>query len=218
LAFVVAFIASAAISRPLRNRLGGQGPGYQVGGRLIDRETSAPLAGTVIATQLRQDGSAAVVPVRVGPDGDFVFRDLAPGRVSLIGVAWGYGRVGQVVNVDPRSAFEAIMSLPRAVEVEGRVVNASGQGVTGAEITVEYARPLGTRIPRESNEGRIAFYEGSWETVHQEDPSGAFTLQNIDPDRDFEIVAKGPTGTITRYPMLAGAAGVRITELQLVLQ
>lgn len=196
---------------------------FQIGGRLVEQGTRLPLAGKVIASQILESGGASATSVQVGADGDFVFRELSDGPVTLIGVAEGHGREVLVTTVDARNIQEVEIALPIAITVRGRVLSASGQPAAGARLTVNYEDRLGKRVQRESaGPGPLVFYEGTWEgsRVDYSAGPGAFILRNIDPSRRFEIVAEHPAlGTGTYRPMQGQLeAGKQITEAEIVLR
>lgn len=149
--FVGAVVGATTTESSRSVPVAGQRPTFQIGGRLVEEGTNAPLAGRVIASQFRRDGTAALIPVRVGEDGDFVFRELENGPTTLVGIADGHGRTVQVVTVDVRGVQEVVLALPRALTIEGTVVDSNRRPVAGAEVAVEYVDRLGARLARKGN-------------------------------------------------------------------
>lgn len=216
--FVAVTMAGSAAGTP---GSGQEGPGFQISGRLISQDTSEPLAGKVIAAQIRSDGAAAMLPARVSADGDFVISGLEDGPATVIGIAEGYGRSVQLVTVDVGGVQEVILSLPRGVMIEGTIRDSRGTPLEDVELAVRYMDHRAASIAG-SGEGQFLVYEGSWE-ITTDDPLGAglpgvFTIRDIDPNRPFEVIARHSGFDMARYSFPATEAGTRLSDVEFVLR
>lgn len=108
-------------------------------------------------------------------DGRFTIAGLAPGRYAIAPVGKSkFAGDEMLVNL-PEDAAPLRLVLPRLTSVRGRVVDPSGAGVAGAEVSVS----IGTngsrtwRYDRETQKARVTNAQGEFAFEY---PSGAWTV------------------------------------------
>jgi Carboxypeptidase regulatory-like domain len=177
------------------------GPGVSVGGRVVDDRGSALPGAEVRAETTADDPLPATT--HSGPGGAFQLGPLTPGRYRLIARAAGYLARGpvQVVLATGVSAPAQRLELLRGASLQGRVVNAHGAPLAGAQIrclaagvddlTVLYEPlPLAAEAAAlGSGAGRAL---GSTRTARS-DATGRFQLEDLLPGRVHLEVTRAPS-------------------------
>jgi hypothetical protein len=109
--------------------------GVPVTGVVIDKETDQPVALSLVRAIPKDKGKVASsgVSTRTSADGRFQF-DVDPGEYTLSAGAEGYGITNNTVTVATTGLADARIELEKGLEIKGRVVDASGQGVASLSI------------------------------------------------------------------------------------
>jgi len=127
--------------------------GATITGQVVDARTFQPLRGAVVSAARVKDAKPDAPPnigFRTGIDGRFILRGVAPGIVNFYVSKAGYAP-GPYASVRPATDGEqidnVILTVPPGASLGGRILDESGQPVTGESITVRPARPStdGTR-------------------------------------------------------------------------
>jgi hypothetical protein len=139
--------------------------GVPVTGLVTDKETDQAVAQAFVRAipKDKEKISSGGGSARTGADGRFQL-DVDPGEYTLSAGAEGYGIANNGVTVAANGLADARIELEKGLEIKGRVVDASGQGVPSLSII---ARPP----------------SGDWDT------KGAQTL----PDGTFRIAGLAAT-------------------------
>ena len=163
--------------------------GLRVSGRVIDAETRLPIAGALVATQtLPFDHFAA----RTGEAGEFLIAGIDPEDArDAFEPGWQlsahhphYLRTTAAFPRDPddppAGMEDVVLELQRGVFWSGRVIDAAGRGVQGAEVLVLLpGEPLGSA-------GRTL---GTFARCHSE-AEGAFQLPALHPVRGADLLVR----------------------------
>jgi uncharacterized GH25 family protein len=102
-------------------------PGAAISGRVLDRETKAPVAGAEIAWE-------RTVQARSGPDGAFRLDAVTVGSMELVVRAKGYARRKEVVTVPEAGRGGLEILLRPGSSVSGTVFGPDGKPRAGASI------------------------------------------------------------------------------------
>ena len=125
------------------------GSGATITGQVVDARTFQPLRGAVVSVE-RPNASASALPsyigFRTGLDGKFILRGVPPGIVNFLISKAGYAP-GPYASVRPAADGEKIenvvLTVPPAASIGGRVLDETGQPVSGAMVTVRLASQPG---------------------------------------------------------------------------
>ena len=114
--------------------------GVPLAGIVVDKETDQPIAQASVERALRNHSADKYGSSQTGADGRFQL-DADPGDYTLTGGAEGYasGRISAVVGW--AGLFDARIELEKGVEIEGRIVDSSGQGVSFPSRSWPHRRP-----------------------------------------------------------------------------
>jgi len=146
-------------------------------GRVIDAKTRESVAGAVV-----WDGSSPLISAVSDSAGQFALQGPATHRLEILAGAVGYlrpesfdfpltgdGRTGPTIALEPAAA------------VSGRVVDASGEGIAGATVSMSEKQSGGMiRI-------RAGMPRDTPDAVTDQD--GRFRISAIDPDLNYDIKA-----------------------------
>jgi hypothetical protein len=146
--------------------------GVPVAGVVIDKETDRPVAQAFVRAIPKDKEKAdpgGGGSARTGADGRFQF-DANPGDYTLSAGAEGFGNTNVPVTVAATGLSDARLELEKGLDIKGRVVDASGQGVPSLSVTA--------RSTTEDLEGKGA------ETL----PDGTFRMAGL-PARPFNLCA-----------------------------
>ncbi len=177
-------------------------PPRRLGGRVVDSETRAPIAGALVY-DLRGDGWWTTSDAR-----GYAF-DLERGASPLLAaVARGYLAGEGFSGVDPGGVEAPVLALEPAATIEGVVVDGEGRPVAAAEVVAEAQRPVfggfsGVGEP----EARSA----------RSDERGAFRLHRLTASLAWQLSARRAGFGIGRVVVDGLAAGRRRTGVRVVL-
>jgi Carboxypeptidase regulatory-like domain len=122
--------------------------GAMVSGVVIDHETEKPISSArVSAAPVKPDpgrplfGSGA----ETGDDGRFQI-DVEPGDYRVSAAAEGYGRAEVETSVGSAGAGDLRLALTRGLTLDGRVVDARGNGIAGLNVLAEASDSEGGRL------------------------------------------------------------------------
>ena len=133
---------------------------------------------------------------RTDGDGRIALTDLPPGNVAIEPDRGGYA--SGAVAAGAETALEVV--IPRGFDVEGRVVDAEGSPVGGAEVLLW--RPF-----------RPAF---ALDPVARSAADGRFRVRSIDPTRSASLTARADGyAPARRHELVAAEAGTLAVELVL---
>lgn len=171
----------------------------RVSGVVVDEE-GRPVAGA----RIRREGGADFPMARMitllgwsGPDGKFVLPAVAPDRdVTLLAAKSGYPAASAEafeVSAGERKSGITIV-IPRGIEVAGKVIDADGNGIANASITVSKVEGMmpGTMVVR-----RITAMREPGEEVYTGN-DGTFTLRMARGKFDIIADADGYAPNIVR--------------------
>ncbi len=103
--------------------------GATVSGRVVDKETEAPLAGAfVMARPKTPSATSSGAGLQVGPDGIFEL-ELEPGEFTIVVRADGYGTAEEKITVSEGGRSDLVLALSSGFQIAGRVIDANGRGL-----------------------------------------------------------------------------------------
>lgn len=136
------------------------------------------------SVNLSRRGDSTIMSQPVDPPDPYIFGDLPAGTYQITVRSQGYGSSTRLVEITPDQQLMIDFVLHEAGQVYGNIVDAAGNALQGATITVDY---METRKSHETQE--LHFSEG-FETIHTtSDRNGYFLLSHISPGRSFRLVA-----------------------------
>jgi hypothetical protein len=169
--------------------------GVPVTGVVIDKETDQPVAQAFVRAVPNDTAKAdpgGGGSARTGTDGRFQF-DADPGENKLSAGAEGYATTNTVVTVPATGLSDARLELEKGLEIKGRVLDASGQGVPSLYVSA--------RSTTGDMEGKGA----------QTLPDGTFRMAGL-PARPFNLCAGTElAGYAVRMGVSPGGADVTMT-------
>ncbi len=154
--------------------------GVLVSGRVIDKETEAPVPGAFVSARSLKSPSASSTGLEVGPDGFFELA-LEPGEVSLAVRADGYGTLEQKITVGEAGKSDVILALSSGFRIKGRVFDRNGRGLTSLRVMAVADSPDISTPPV-----RMSFAR----TI----PDGSFSLDDLAPGRYNVLVGEESAG------------------------
>jgi hypothetical protein len=108
--------------------------GVPVTGIVVDKETDQPVPQAwVSAASKDKDAIPGATSAQTGADGRFQL-DADPGEYTLLTRAEGYGTAKLPVTVGASGLSDARLELEKGFDIKGRVLDASGQGVSGVGV------------------------------------------------------------------------------------
>ena len=175
--------------------------GALVSGRVVDKETEAPLAGAfVTARSTKPPAGGSGAGLEVGPDGRFEL-ELDPGEFTIVVRAKGYARTEEKVVVEEGGRSDLLFALSSGLRITGRVFDASGRGLGNIRVMAVEDSPDVSAVPT-----RL----GSATTI----PDGSFSLEDLAQGRYNILVASGDAAGFAFVPAVASGAD----DLDLVLR
>ena len=173
--------------------------GALVSGRVVDKETEAPVAGAfVMARSTKPSAGASGAGLQVGPDGVFEI-ELEPGEFTLAVNADGYATAEEKIAVGEGGRSDLVLALGSGLRIRGRVVDANGRGLGNLMVmAVEDSPDLSA----------VSMRMGFAMTI----PDGSFSLEGLARGR-YNILAVGDLAGFAFLP--AVASGTEDLELPL---
>lgn len=157
--------------------------GGRIVGKLLDRDTRAPLAGE-IGVSFVSKGKIIFTHATATAAGEFAIDGVEPGKVYLTTKLDGYAVEHQSVSLLPGETRALKLSLVKSVPLRGMVRNPAGRPLAGALVKVLY--PADTP---ELGEIRATY---QWETGEAySDEKGSFVIP-VHPERAFVVEASHP--------------------------
>lgn len=165
------------------------GPRKTIKGRILDEEAGRPLAGVVV--------SAAGVLTRTDANGDYILKAREPAYqgpliVSFEAPGYALTQTGFAwKDIGDREASDH--SLPRSVPFAGKVVDADGKPIVGADLH------LWLMGGATSRDGSLKWLKYHMSTILEArtDADGAYSFRNVPPDLDERVAA---TRLTVRHP------------------
>lgn len=143
---------------------------FQIAGIVVDSLTMDPVPGATVLTAPVQNRGATRT-ARTGPDGRFVFSDLARGKYSLAGSARGYPTQGfeqhdayatAIVAGTDLNSTHLVFRLQPGAAIRGRVIDEENEPVANATIHLFSTRTaegrLATRLVRNASTNDLGSY------------------------------------------------------------
>jgi protocatechuate 3,4-dioxygenase beta subunit len=175
--------------------------GALLSGRVVDKDTEAPIAGAfVTARSTNPSASASGAGLEVGPDGRFEL-ELEPGEFTLRVRAEDYARTEEKVVVEEGGRSDLVLALSSGLRITGRVVDANGRGLGNIRVMAVDDSPDISAVPTRT---------GQASTI----PDGSFILKDLARGRYNILVASGDAAGFAFLPSVASGA----EDLVLVLQ
>jgi large repetitive protein len=109
--------------------------GVPVTGIVVDKDTDQPVPLAFVSAAPKDKDAPRAGSAQAGADGRFQL-DADPGEYTLSARAEGYGVAKIDATVGASGLSDARLELEKGLEIKGRVVDASGQGVPGVAISV----------------------------------------------------------------------------------
>ena len=144
-----------------------------VTGQLVS-QSGEFLAGNV---NLGRRGDSTIMSQPIDPLDFYVFENLPAGTYQITARSLGYGSSTRLIELiqDQQTTIDFV--LMEAGEIYGNVVDAAGNAVQGATITVDYV------------ETQEIHFVGGFSTIRAtSDRNGYFHLPHISPERFFRLV------------------------------
>jgi hypothetical protein len=108
--------------------------GALLSGRVIDKQTEAPVAGaTVSATPVEPRNGRGWATVQVGPDGVFELA-LDPGVFQISAGAEGYASIEEKLSIGEGGRPDLVLALSTGLAISGRLLDRSGHGLGNTQI------------------------------------------------------------------------------------
>ncbi|MBX3178640.1 MAG: carboxypeptidase regulatory-like domain-containing protein [Candidatus Hydrogenedentes bacterium] len=177
-------------------------PGGIVRGRVLDQESGAGIPGVEVTAMPEAGRSFRIVSSPSAENGAYEITGLSAGNYSLNpGRVAGFPNIGGSRNfptagVEPGMIREGIdIFLLRGITVSGRVLDAAGEPVAGADVR-----------------GRAQ----GWQDMGTSGPDGAYTLANIQPGQEITIQATAAGAASSVYgPLFVPPEGLDGIDLAL---
>jgi hypothetical protein len=155
--------------------------GAVVSGRVVEKETDAPVAGAFVeasSTKLSAGGSGA--GLEVGPDGLFEL-ELEPGEFAIVVRAEGYATAMEKVAVEEGGRSDLVFALSSGRRITGRILDTSGRGVGNLRVMSLEDSPDISAPP---------MHMGYARTI----PDGSFSLDDLAQGRYNVLAGNGLAG------------------------
>ncbi len=107
--------------------------GAAVTGIVVDKDTDQPVPLAFVSAAPKDKDAPRAGSAQTGVDGRFQL-DAEPGEYTLSARAEGYGTANLAATVAASGLSDARLELEKGLEIKGRVVDASGQGVSGVAV------------------------------------------------------------------------------------
>jgi len=107
--------------------------GVSVTGIVVDKDTDQPVPLAFVSAAPKDKNAPRTGTAQTGADGRFQL-DADPGEYTLSARAEGYGMAKIDATVASSGLSDARLELEKGLEIKGRVVDASGQGVSGVPV------------------------------------------------------------------------------------
>lgn len=181
--FAVGVVIAATFSITLVAFTNRQEEAARIVGRVIDRNTGAPLPAE-LSVVMRGAGGITIRHVRSSDQGVFEIPDLRAGNLLLTTRMEGYAAERQSFSLDKSESRPVEFRLVRSGSVRGGIFDSAGAPIADAQIRVIYAEePAG--------QGDLsASYQ--WEMGEvRTDATGGFAVE-VHPEKEFVIEATHP--------------------------
>ena len=144
-----------------------------VSGTITDDATFTPIAGGNVTVIVEQPPHQTVsTSIELGDNGYYLAADLPSGEAIVIASAEGYAPSVAVFDIGAGATRVENFRLPASVVLEGSLLDASGEPVSGVEILFEYQiYSKGTGLMAGLVGGRV-----------ETDAAGEFALTNLRPN------------------------------------
>jgi protocatechuate 3,4-dioxygenase beta subunit len=152
----------------------GEGPRSMAGGVVVSAQTGEPLGGATLTLSYNVQGRLSTLSVKAGPDGLFLFQQLAAGVYGLSARKAGFrsrSLTGGVAVGENQARTGLEIKLDREPSIAGRVEDGEGHPVIGATVTAYALRWVRGR--------RIAVHGPTTST----DDRGRYRLTALPPGR-----------------------------------
>lgn len=180
---IAGLLGALALGLPLLSLTARQAETAQLTGRIVDRETGAPLAAELgLAIHTRQ--GVIFKHAQADDAGQFTLTDLPSGAFDLSTKHDGYAVEHAVLTLGEQESQALEFRLVKSRLVRGFITDLHQQPLTGARVKVHYAL---------ADAGKRAFANSyQWETGDaRTDEQGHFELE-VHPAREFVIEASHP--------------------------
>ena len=107
--------------------------GVPLAGVVVDEETDQPIAQAFVRAMPKDNPAASAGSSQTGADGRFQL-DADPGEYTLFAGAEGYAAARLSATVGPAGLSDARFELARGLEIKGRVLDTSGQGMSSVNV------------------------------------------------------------------------------------
>lgn len=175
-------------------------PPAVVSGTLVDSDSLERLAGSITVSVERPPHQSVSTTVEVGTDGTFTVENLPSGSATLFAVADGNAPTVKTFTLDAGQVWMEHVRLPPVVLLKGRVLDAYGKPVAGAEVAWEYpmaksggilAGFVGGRVFTDSDGmfllTNLRRYETLWVWAEHDNQKTAVVTVILDPLSQLEI-------------------------------
>ena len=162
--------------------------GALVSGRVVEKETEAPVAGAFVEAR----SATSEAGLAVGPDGRFEL-ELEPGEFTLVVRAEGYARMEEKLVLEEAGRSELVVALTSGLRITGRVGDASGRGLGNVRVMAVEDSPDVAAVPT-----RVGFAI----TI----PDGSFRLVDLARGRYNILAATGDAATFAFLPSIPAGA------------
>jgi protocatechuate 3,4-dioxygenase beta subunit len=172
--------------------------GALVSGRVIDKETEAPVGGAfVTARSTKPSAGASGSSLQVGPDGLFEL-ELEPGEFTLAARADGYAMAEERLRVEEGGRSDLVLALSSGLRIAGRVVDGNGRGLGNLRVMAVEDTPDLSAPPTILGFGMTM-------------PDGSFNLDNLARGR-YNLLAVGGSAGFAFLPSVpSGTEDLELT-------
>ena len=130
--------------------------GARVWGRVLDEHGQGIEGAHLAVTSADRTATGSSVTATTEADGRFVARGAPSGRLNISAWARGYKSARlENITVDVEQPLD--LRLETSLGLQGRVVDAEGHGVVGAEVRLQASAKSGWSTARTDSEGNFAF-------------------------------------------------------------
>lgn len=185
-------------------------------GTVVDAETNSAVAEASVSAQPR-DGRGPRGANRTGPDGRFRL-EVEPGEYRLSASRDGYTSASMDVSPGASGLSDILIALEKGVEIRGRLVDASGNGVPGTYVSATSTDSVGGVPTLADGNFRITGLKAAGHTLFAEAGRLGFATRTITAPADGVVLQLSPGGLV-RIRVLAAdgtpvdQATIQVTEV-----